>query len=313
MNSTGNNTRVIIAMATFNGEAWLSRQIASIQGQSYDNWTLLVSDDGSIDGTVDIIRQLARDDDRIKLLPTRDGVSGHVGNFEYLLENALGLGSELVFLADQDDLWQAEKLELMLGFCNGVDNEPLAVFSDLEIIDANDSSSGSYLQFMGLQGKYDTLSLLRQNPVTGCSMMVNEALLELALPFPSNLENHDWWLGLCAASCGCLEFSPAMLVRYRQHSGNAVGARNLTAQVFRLSPILARQRRVFESKVSAVDVLVERMEERGLPVPGDLRGFADEFRNVQGWQRSRRLLSSRYRPRSKALRLVQLLALSRSS
>jgi hypothetical protein len=130
------------------------------------------------------------------------------------------------------------------------------------------------------------------------------------LPFPSQLENHDWWLGLCAAVCGCLDFCPEKLVRYRQHSGNAVGARNVTAQVFRLSPILARQKRVFESKVSAVDVLLDRMDARGLPLTAELRDFANEFRNVQGWQLPKRLLFSRYRPRSKALRMVQLLAVS---
>ncbi len=305
-----NNNRMCIVMATFNGEAWLSEQIASIQGQSYSDWTLLVSDDGSSDKTVDIIRQSALEDDRIQLLAARSGASGHVGNFEYLLENARGLGCELIFLADQDDLWQPEKLDLMLKLCRGSESSPRAAFSDLEIIDENEKSSGSYLQSIGMEGKYDILSLLRQNPVTGCSMMVNEALLGVALPFPSQLENHDWWLGLCAAACGCLEFCPEKLVRYRQHSRNTVGARNLTAQMFRLSPILARQKRVFESKVSAVDVLLDRVQERGLPLPAELRGFASEFRNVQGWQLPRRLLFSGYRPRSKALRMVQLLAVS---
>lgn len=302
--------QVIIVMATFNGEAWLSKQIASIQGQSYSDWTLLISDDGSSDRTVDIIRQAALEDDRIHLLAERDGASGHVGNFEYLLENALGLGGEFFFLADQDDLWQPEKLELMLKAGRGSQGLPLAVFSDLEIIDADGRSGGGYLQSMGLEGEFDILSLLRQNPVTGCSMMVNKALLAIALPFPTRLENHDWWLGLCAAACGCLEFCPEKLVRYRQHSGNVVGAPNLSTQMFRLPSILARQKRVFESKVSAADVLLERMEDGGGPLSGDLRSFASEFRNVRGWSLPWRLLFSKYRPRSKRLRLVQLLAVS---
>jgi len=308
--TTEASTGVIVAMATFNGEAWLPQQIASIREQTFTDFTFLVSDDGSNDETVDIIRQAAKEDHRIQLLPYRNGVPGHVANFEYLLESALWLGCETVFLADQDDLWLPDKLELMLQLCEESGNVPMAAFSDLEVIDSQDKPLGSYLHSIGMYGNYDALSLLRQNPLAGCSMMVNRALLELAMPFPPQLQNHDWWLGLCAQVSGRLSFSSKRLVRYRQHSGNTIGSRNFTMQSLRLGSILQRQRRVFESKVSAVDVLLERMDGREAPIPDDLWDFAKEFRGCLGWRRPRQLLFSKFRPPSKALCLVQLLALS---
>jgi glycosyltransferase involved in cell wall biosynthesis len=300
---------LFIVMATYNGAQWLPDQIRSIQSQTQDEWTLLVSDDGSDDETAAIVEQAAVQDERIRLLRSREGEAGHVANFEYLLERALDLGAKTVFLADQDDVWAPNKLHELLILMAGHPTEPLVCFSDMELIDAHGVTLGSFLERVNFDGKLDVRSLLRQNFLAGCSLAVNAQLLELALPFPEKLENHDWWLGMCAAVSNGLIFCPEKLVLYRQHDGNTVGAGTTSSQVRRIRPILQRQRRVFESKLSAVDELSSRLKSHNMKVPSPLCVYSQDFLNASVWVRAFRFLFGDFRPRSVALCFVQLLAI----
>ena len=301
---------VYIVLATFNGERHLLDQIRSIQSQSFNNWTLLVSDDGSGDGSLDVIRELKREDPRIELLPSRGGQAGHVGNFEYLLNEVMLRRGEYVFLADQDDVWEPDKLETLLALAKQDPEQISVVFSDLWMIDASGNRLGSFMQLHGFSGHYDTANMLRANFAVGCSMVVAADLLNIALPFPPGLENHDWWLGLCAVSLGQLGFSPRKLVNYRQHADNAIGVRSYRTQFFRLSSILRRQRRVFESKITAVDELVRRLQESGARPPEALIAWQNQFSDADRWQKPWKLLTSEFKPGSRALLLIQLLAVS---
>ncbi len=301
--------RIYIVMATYNGAQWLDEQLASIQSQSYDNWVLMVSDDGSEDETLAILEQVVVQDERVQLLPSRNGTAGHVSNFEYLLTEATACEAEYVFLADQDDVWEPQKLQTLLRLAQIQGEQPLLVFSDMELIDSNGKLLGSYMQTIGYNGKLEPAELLRQNFIAGCSVLVNKKLLALALPFPETLKNHDWWLGLCAAATGSLQYCPEKLVRYRQHCENTIGAGNMKVQLRNLCPIVKRQRQVFESKLLAVAMLVKRLEYQNLAVPVELKYYRQDFSATGGWARVLALLRSEYKPRSKALLLVQLMAL----
>ena len=301
---------VYIVLATYNGERYLADQICSIQAQSLADWTLLVSDDGSTDQTLDIVRQVIRKDPRVVLLPPRDGRGGHVGNFEYLLDNVLQRGGDCVFLADQDDIWEPGKLETLLAIMEQGAGKIPAVFSDLEIVDSTGHRRGSFLQSSGLTGRYDMASILCQNFVVGCSLLVTVDLLRLALPFPRGLENHDWWLAMCAYALGQLAFSPEKLVNYRQHAANTIGSKNYRAQLTKLGSIVYRQRRVFESKIIAVDELLRRLQVADIQPPAALLVWQRQFAQAQRWGKPWQLLVSEFKPDSRPLLLVQLLALS---
>ena len=305
-----NRSGVYIALATFNGERYLLDQIQSIRRQSFKDWTLLVSDDGSDDQTIEIVRAQMGEDSRIELLATRSGKAGHVGNFEYLLEKVIQRHGEFVFLADQDDVWEPEKLALHMAMLEQGPEQTSAIFSDLRIMDSAGNRFGSFLQSHGLSGHYDAANILRTNFAVGCSMSVTADLLRLALPFPSNLENHDWWLGLCAAAIGRLGFSPKQLVNYRQHADNTIGVKNYRMQLLRLGPIIRRQRRVFDSKVTAVDELVQRLRAAGAQPPEVLLAWQKQFSRARQWQKPWQLLCSDFKPKSRALLLIQLLAVS---
>src|SRR5665213_2546839 len=101
--------------------------------------------------------------------------------------------------------------------------------------------------------------LIFYNIVTGCSLMGNRSLLELARPIPTGIDVHDWWLALVAASCGVLSTIPEPTVLYRQHGGNLIGAgpqkhrnlwtaRHILQQPRKLKTRLARAMSIVQSQ-----------------------------------------------------------------
>jgi hypothetical protein len=124
-------------------------------------------------------------------------------------------------------------------------------------------------------------SLLAQNSVIGCTLALRPTVLDIALPFPRELCNHDWWLGLCVLAQGVLYVNREPLVRYRQHASNTVGAYRPLRQLPRLRALLERQRRVLRGQLLAVEALEKRLLARGLEPPAVL-------------ERYHRMLSGRY-------------------
>jgi hypothetical protein len=76
-------------------------------------------------------------------------------------------------------------------------------------------------------------NVMVHNPCCGATMLVNRALLDLALPIPDNVVMHDWWLALCASAYGKLIQLQDPLLLYRQHGGNVLGAKTLLAKLAR--------------------------------------------------------------------------------
>jgi hypothetical protein len=111
---------------------------------------------------------------------------------------------------------------------------------------------------------------LAQNSVIGCTLALHPRVLELALPFPAETMNHDWWLGLCVLALGDLHLDLRPTVRYRQHAGNSVGAYRPGQQLWRLPALITRQRRVLGSQREAVATLIERLEKMAVEPPAVL-------------------------------------------
>lgn len=224
---------VTIVLAAFNGEDFIRLQIESIQQQSYDNWKLLVRDDASSDRTAEIVKEMAREDARIRLLSDEAGWLGTTHNFGALAEAACNQGARYVLFADQDDVWHRHKIARQMALMLRAEadckpNTPLLMHSDLAVVDSDlRLIHPSFMGFEGLahRSQQPLKTLLVQNFVTGCTVLVNRALLKLALPIPAEAVMHDWWLALCAATAGEIGYLPQATVRYRQHGNNCVGAR----------------------------------------------------------------------------------------
>jgi rhamnosyltransferase len=222
---------VLVLMSTYNGVDYLAEQVESIRRQTYTGWDLLVRDDGSTDGTVALLDRMAAADTRIVRLVDDAGNLGPAQSFGVLMQAALTRDATYIAFADQDDVWDADKLAVQLEAMAerertaGAD-APILVHTDLRVVDERlRLIHPSFLTFQGLGTDGHPLrQLLTQNFVTGCSTLVNRPLLRLALPLPA-VVMHDWWLALCAAAQGEVVRVPKTTALYRQHARNAAGSR----------------------------------------------------------------------------------------
>lgn len=216
--------KLSICMATRNGEAYLAGQLASILCQLGPEDEVIISDDTSTDGTLEVIAALA--DPRIRLLPGNTFFSPI-----YNLENALRQASgAVIVLADQDDLWLDNKLPLVRKvFANRVGRIHLAAF-DASIIDAQGREIAPSL-FARNRARTGLLKNLYDNTYTGCTLAFTCELLDIALPFPAGLPMHDSWLGLLAERCGTVEFVHEITMLYRRHGANVSCRRPLREQL----------------------------------------------------------------------------------
>ncbi len=211
---------ITVLLPTFNGEAFLREQLNSILDQEGVLVDLLASDDGSSDETVSVLKEY-----QIETLPFK-GRLGPSQNVSYLLER----GAPYVALADQDDVWDLEKLSLSMKKMREMEEEfgsktPLLVHTDLEVVDTHlKTIAPSFFAFSKIKPLGGLNSLLVQNSVTGCTVLMNEALVNLATPIPKEAIMHDWWIALVAKAFGKIGVIKKPLVRYRQHAHNAIGA-----------------------------------------------------------------------------------------
>jgi glycosyltransferase involved in cell wall biosynthesis len=272
-------TRYAIVLSTRNGATWLPAQLDSISAQSAKNWRLYVRDDGSADGTADLLEAYAAREPRMSVLPA-GGSLGAAASFGKLLEHALAAGEDYVFLSDQDDVWVPDKCADMLAVIHSLEaksarERPLLVHSDLSVVDEH--LVVIHPSFVALQG-IDVSEVARgrrllfANSVTGCACLVNASLLRCAMPFPA-VAMHDWWLAQCAAAFGDIAFLDKQTVLYRQHRRNLVGAAGVLTRAREVvrdpSGWWSASARRFLLGLHQLWVLRSRGRSRGIPVdPG---------------------------------------------
>lgn len=264
-----------IAMCTCNGAAYLDEQLRSLVNQTRLPVHIVVGDDNSDDGTWQILNAWAeavRSEKGIRVTLLRnESRLGVTRNFQRAIE---AVDADIVFLADQDDIWIPNKIEVLASHLEH-DENILLVHSDALLIDRNGESLERSL-FEALHLTVTDRELVQQqrffevycrrNLVTGTTAAFRRQLLELALPFPVDWI-HDEWLAACAASWKNVAMLSDQLTLYRQHGLNAIGV-----PTGRLSWIVNYARRVmrtprdeyFDRKLSRLGVLRERLNRRDL-------------------------------------------------
>lgn len=223
---------VTIVIATYNGEKFLAGQLDSILVSSYDDYVIHVHDDGSRDGTMDILKKYEADHPgKIKVFRNKSNL-GITVNF---LNAVCRTDSEYVMLCDQDDVWKHKKISDTLERMRYIEarlgkDKPAAVFTDAEVTDGSlNVINKSFFRFSGLNPrKTDLEHLLMENKLIGCTVMVNGALRDILKKhnMPKHARYHDWWLALMAAAFGNIGYYGEATMYYRQHGDNAVGSRN---------------------------------------------------------------------------------------
>lgn len=221
----------LVLLSAYNGAEFLPEQLHSLTQQTI-SFQALLRDDGSIDSTPALLRDICQRDARFALSPTSGQHLGVTNAFRALIQEATAYDCD-VALCDQDDVWHSEKLAILQTAMVEAEQRfghetPLLVHSDGRVIDAQGTLlHPSLMRHQGWDMRATSLpELLMQTNVTGCMLMMNSALCRLvAAHMPDrDLHMHDWFIALTAAAFGHVVAVPQALVDYRQHGHNAMGA-----------------------------------------------------------------------------------------
>lgn len=203
---------ISVAMAVYNGEAYISEQLDSILEQLSEGDEVIISLDPSDDNTEFIIKKYCRMDLRIKLC--HGPGTGVIHNFENALRHCR---NEIIFLADQDDVWKPNKVEEVLQRFD--DKKVMVVVHDAEVV--NECLEIQLESFFELKnGRAGIIHNIIKNSYIGCCMAIRRKCLKKILPFPSRLPMHDQWIGILCEWYGKAEFIRKPLLLYRRHEGN---------------------------------------------------------------------------------------------
>lgn len=204
---------VSVCMATYNGRAFVEEQLDSILPQLSEYDELVVSDNSSTDGTWELLLAYQKQDHRIQLF--KNEKPGVIGNFE----QAIKMGKkDLIFLCDQDDVWQNNKIEVMKSYFQN-HPEKTVVVSDLIIVDNDFQTIVPSYQAMRHTKPGFWHNLLRSSYI-GAGMAFRKELKSLILPIPAEVPMHDMWIGLLADYTKGVAFISDKLVYYRRHGLN---------------------------------------------------------------------------------------------
>jgi len=225
--------RVSVCMATYNGSEFVREQLESILSQLDPSDEVIVLDDASTDGTLDVVASVA--DSRVHLHGCLTN-SGHVKAFEQAISLASG---SVILLADQDDVWPDGRVELMV---KALARRPVVAGNLTAFGHESDPKSMRPLLAMHSGARLRNLAgiLAGRRAYFGCAMAFRSQLRSVLLPIPDYVEAHDHWLAMVGNVCGGVEHIEQSVVCRRIHSAN------LTARARRpaLRVLLSRLRMI---------------------------------------------------------------------
>jgi glycosyltransferase involved in cell wall biosynthesis len=257
-----------VAMATYNGAAWLPEQLASLAAQDQPPDELVVCDDASTDNSPALVEAFA----------------GRVPFAVHLIRNSCNRGStasfaraiehtrmDLIALCDQDDVWRRDKLRRM---CSALADHPDcgAAVSDAQVVGPRlEPLPRSLWQRVGLTPTRQRLLRKGQggrvlaggNVVTGCTLVFRARFKGRILPMVDGIV-HDAWIAWLIAATGPLLAVPARLVQYRQHTANQIGIPPRGVAALLRTGLPGSKASMLESLACEADVVVERLVDLGL-------------------------------------------------
>lgn len=217
----GNGPCVTILLCTLNGARFLAAQLASIEQQSHKNWCLVVSDDGSTDATLAILRHFAK---RVpQPVEFRTGPRrGPAANFLSLATDPNLFGDYFAF-CDQDDVWHRDKLRRGIDWFRSRANDVAAVYGARTKLVAED---GLAIGYSPLFAKLPSFANALVQSITGANTMVFNSATKQLLEKAGAVDvvSHDWWTyQLVSGAGGTLHYEREPHLDYRQHSANHIG------------------------------------------------------------------------------------------
>lgn len=265
--------KISIALCTYNGVEFLQEQLESIALQTRIPDEMVICDDRSKDDTLEILRNFSSKVSFPVRIFLNEKNLGSTKNFEKAIKLCTG---DIIFLSDQDDVWNPDKLEKIEKLFS-ISPSTALIFSDAELVDENLRPLGYTLwksigfskkeQSNFTHGKFIEV-LLKRNVVTGSTMAFRSEFKQLFFPI-SDIWVHDGWIALLIAFASDLGMISEPLIKYRQHHMQQVGAgdeplniydrihrktsqlRNLKSSFYNFQPECARYKLAYEHLVNS--------------------------------------------------------------
>ena len=248
-----NNFTIAILLSTYNSELYLKELFLSIINQTYEQWILYIRDDGSSDGTIDIINKFLLKDKRVYFFDDTCRMGDAKKSFMYLLEN---VDAKYYMFCDHDDIWLPCKImktiQAMLSIEVKNKSVPIIIHSDLCVVDENlRTICTSFWKYSHISPKYKSYNFFcAYNNLTGCTMMINQSAKNICLLMPDFAPMHDYWIGLVVSFYrGIIYYINEPLILYRQHSNHVIGAQHISLfkKFFALRSIYYSNKRIYRT------------------------------------------------------------------
>lgn len=233
---------VLILLCTYQGEKFLEEQLHSFESQTYKNWKVIASDDGSTDKTLLLLKKAQEKWGQGKITILEGPKKGYAANFLSLIifSNKMKIEADFFAFADQDDIWYKDKLQRSLDLLKTKPKYIPALYcSRTQLVNENNEAIG----YSALFNKTPCFqNALVQCIAGGNTMVLNKAARNLLAKTNHNdfVVSHDWWSYiLITGSGGVVFYDTSPSLRYRQHQSNIVGMNaGFMAKILRIKMII---------------------------------------------------------------------------
>lgn len=275
--------RIAVILALYNGAAYLAEQIDSIAAQTLMPMCLLISDDGSTDGSAEIVERKAQQYPALNIKLVAGPKSGYAANFLSLIRRAPE-AIDYLALSDQDDVWLANKLERAVSMLR--EHALPALYGACTWVASEDLQSQVHSRPLTVRPSFQ--HALTQNFAAGNTMMLNASGLMLAkqsIQRSVSIPVHDWWLyQLITAAGGSIVHDASPQILYRQHTNNVIGSNSgMKATFLRFGSMLMGTYRAWN------DDNIAALEATGDLLPDDARSIIARVKEARNMPLVRRV------------------------
>jgi glycosyltransferase involved in cell wall biosynthesis len=210
---------VEVLLSTYNGLSYIGPLLESLIAQDYPDINILIRDDGSSDGTPDLLWEFAASHANIKFMPGEH--VGFIESYFKLLELSSPSAAYFAF-CDQDDVWFPDKISRAVALLDRQPRETAALYcSRLAVVDGDLKPLGyTPVPCKALSFR----NALVEGQVPGCTAMINQAARMILLrELPRYAYSHDWWMYLVVSAFGTVIYDQEPRILYRIHAGNVFG------------------------------------------------------------------------------------------
>ena len=289
--------RITVLLSLYGDAPYLSAFLESLDRQEHRDFRLLVRiDEPGGEKRIPLVRAYP-----FASFAADSGVHrGCAGSYGSLLEEAAE-DSDYLLTADQDDVWDPDKIGTELNIMREAEREygretPILVHTDLRVADRDlRVLAPSFMRFQALSPERTGLKdLMIQNNVTGCTVMINRSLAR-RVRIPPEAICHDWYLALTAAAFGRIVYLDRATVSYRQHESNVYGAVPRHAQFRKLFSPGRLHESLRATQRQAGAFLARHEEELAPDQKAVLSAWHDCLEEPDKWKRLRTVFGHRLR------------------